>query len=165
MDSGGQLMVLGRAAREIGEAATPSEVFAASDHAAAELIGHRLFTVLLFQPESGEVQRLYTSKSKEYPVGGKKPLRRDKWSETVIDRGEMLWLNDEEGIRQNFADHQTIFGLGCGAIINVPVRIGGKPVGTINILNRAGWFTEAHLPLARLVVSLATPGFLALDRR
>jgi hypothetical protein len=46
----------------------------------------------------------------------------------------------------------------------VPVRWAGETLGTLNLLDRAGHYTEAHVPQVRLLAALAVPAFLVLTR-
>src|SRR5262245_20171974 len=73
-------------ARAISAGERPEDVFAAVDRAAAATLGHRLFTVLLYHPSSGESERFYTNQPRAYPVGGRKPLNQTFWTEQVLRR-------------------------------------------------------------------------------
>src|SRR5260221_10352278 len=51
----------------------PELFFATFDRAMAAVLGHRLFTILQFDPEKGESERRYSSNETAYPIGGRKP--------------------------------------------------------------------------------------------
>jgi hypothetical protein len=119
--------------------------------AAAERFGWKMFTAMRCLP-SGEVERVYTSAPQAYPLGGRKPKRDNPWSRQVLERGEPYFANDATGIRSAFADAETIIGLGCGAVINVPVKRGGRVVGTLNFLREAGGYRPEDVTQA---ISLA----------
>ena len=55
----------------------PEAFFKAIDKALAEVVGHKLFTLLYVAPDGKRVKRLYTNMPKEYPVGGYKPVKAD----------------------------------------------------------------------------------------
>jgi GAF domain-containing protein len=97
---------------------------------------------------SGEVERVYTSNPEAYPLSGRKPRRDTPWSRQVLVRGEPYFANDEAGIRFAFEDAEKILGLGLGAVINVPVKDGGRVLGTLNFLREAGGYKRAHVDLA-----------------
>jgi hypothetical protein len=50
----------------------PLTLFAAVEALTARVIGHRLFTIMAFDPVTYEVERLHTSMPEVYPVGGRK---------------------------------------------------------------------------------------------
>ena len=54
----------------------PTEaLFKAVDKGIAEIVGHKLFTLLYVAPNGKRVKRLYTNMPKEYPVGGYKEIK------------------------------------------------------------------------------------------
>lgn len=62
----------------------PDAAFATADAACRVLIGHRLFTLLVYDEATGEVARNYTSHPREYPVSGRKAMRDTPWGRHVI---------------------------------------------------------------------------------
>ena len=40
--------------------------------------------------------------------------------------------NTKEDLAKIFFDHELIWSLGCGSVINLPIVIGGQVVGTLN---------------------------------
>ena len=48
-------------------------MFAAVDHALAGEIGHRLFTILSYDPDSGVATRLYSNLPDAYPRAAARP--------------------------------------------------------------------------------------------
>ena len=56
----------------VAEAKGPDAIFATIADAANIFIGHRLFTVMAFNAEAMQVQRLYSSNPEAYPPGGRK---------------------------------------------------------------------------------------------
>ena len=73
------------------EATGPADaLFKAVDKALAEVVGHKLFTLLYVAPDGKRVKRLYTNMPKEYPVGGYKPVTESDWHKRVIGRAARL---------------------------------------------------------------------------
>jgi hypothetical protein len=139
-------------------AAEPDAVFRAVEGLARKAIGFHLFTIMRLHAESHEVERLYSSDPAAYPVSGRKPKEGTPWGEQVLDRGEIFVANSPAEVRAAFADHELIFSLGIGAIMNVPVRFRGRSLGTMNICAEAGWFTAAdHAPGRLLAALLVAP--------
>jgi len=130
----------------------------ALDEALARDIGHRLFTVLVYDWGRGESLRAYSSVPDAYPPGGAKPIRPGSaYYNRVIVAGEPQWCRDAADIRAAFSDHALILSLGCESAVNVPVRDGDTPLGSLNLLHQAGWYTPAMLPALRDYAAQAAP--------
>ncbi|MBV8912450.1 MAG: GAF domain-containing protein [Acetobacteraceae bacterium] len=146
------------------EADQPGAVFRALDGALATEPGHILFTVLLHHPRQRENERFYTNMPQAYPIGGRKPVTDSAWMRRVIHRGEPYVGRTRDDVREVFFDYELIWSLGCESVLNMPVRWAGQTLGTLNLLHRAGHYSEADLPQVRLMAALAVPAFLALTR-
>ncbi|HET6183651.1 MAG TPA: GAF domain-containing protein [Acetobacteraceae bacterium] len=142
----------------------PAATFRALDRAMGAAIGHILFTVLVHHPRLRESERYYTNKPAEYPVGGRKPVTDAPWMRQVIGRGEPYIGRTREDIRAVFYDHELIASLGCESVLNVPVRWRGETLGTVNLLHQAGWYTEAHVPVARRLAQTTLPALMLIAR-
>ena len=119
----------------------PPRIFAAVERLSAATIGHRLFTVMRYDTARGEVERVHTSMPEAYPVGGRKAKKDTAWSDHVLRDMKVFRGNTPDDIRAAFDDHATITSLGLGAILNVPLVLAGRCLGTMNMLHEAGWFT------------------------
>lgn len=116
----------------------PQAVF--SDLQAA--CGVKLFTVTTCDADAQLFRRAYTSHPVDYPVSGTKPGSTDDWSRQVIDGKRSFLANSTDGFSRLFPDHALINALGCQSVMNIPVlRRDGAVVGTINLLDIAGFFT------------------------
>ena len=122
----------------------------AVDQALAEVIGHKLFTLLYVAPDGKRVKRLYTNMPKEYPVGGYKPVTESDWHKLVIGQRKAWVGYDYDDVKWAFFDHELIRSLGCESAMNVPIRWAGRTLGTINLLHQAGWYGEQHLGIGRI---------------
>jgi GAF domain-containing protein len=138
----------------------PSQLYGAVDALVQRVIGHTLFTIMRFHEATMEVERVYSSNTHAYPVGGRKPKRGTEWGRVVLDRGEVFIARDADEVRRTFEDHALIFSLGVGAIMNVPVGFCGKRLGTMNISNEEHWFREVDAEAGRLIAALLVPAFL-----
>jgi hypothetical protein len=143
----------------------PRTLFAALERAMGETIGHRLFTILLFHPESGESERCWTSRPEAYPVGGRKPLNPTPWTQHVLRELKPHICRSYEEVKAIFFDHELIRSLGCESMLNLPVAFDGEPLGTINLSHQAGWYGEQHLKVGRVFAALAAPALLRLAAR
>jgi GAF domain-containing protein len=139
---------LARIARTIAEAQASEAIFASVADAAGRNIGYKLFTVMAFDAASMQVRRLYSSDPDAYSPGGAKAKRDTPWGRHVLEQGQAFIGYTAEDIRANFDDHQTIAALGLESVLNVPVRLCGRTLGTMNLLHDAGFYTASHLDCA-----------------
>ena len=144
------------------QAGSADDILAALDPTLDAVFGHRLFTALLYHGPEGGTERYYSSNPDAYPVGGRKPPNPSPWSRQLFDEAKPYIGYDADDIREVFFDHELIVSLGCESIINIPVAHKGRVLGTLNVLNEAGWFGEADIPAAQVFAGLAVPAFLEL---
>ncbi|MEJ0078758.1 MAG: GAF domain-containing protein [Alphaproteobacteria bacterium] len=137
-------------------------VYAIVDELAQRTIGHRLFTVMRYLPETVEVERLYSSNASAYPLGGRKPKQGTPWGDAVLDRGEVFIAADADGVRAAFSDHALLSDLGISAIMNIPIRFRGRVLGTMNLSHEAEHFTSEMIAPGRILAALLVP--LLLER-
>lgn len=139
----------------------PRALYAAVDALVQLVIGHRLFTILRVHEAGMEVERIYSSNTAAYPVGGRKKKQGTAWSKVVLDRGEVFVARTPEEVRNTFDDHALIFSLGVGSIMNVPIGYRGRRLGTMNISHETGWFRDQDAVAGRLIASVLVPALSA----
>ena len=137
------------------------ELYIAIDRLVQNVIGHRLFTMMRVHEAASEVERIYSSNPAAYPVGGRKQKAGTPWSRAVLDRGEVFIARNADEVREAFYDHELIFSLGIGSIMNIPIAYRDRRLGTMNISHEAGWFTDEHASAARLIAAFAVPSLLS----
>ncbi len=134
----------------------PEALFKAVDKALAEVVGHKLFTLLYVAPDGKRVKRLYTNMPKEYPVGGYKEVKDTPWHQRVVQEKRAWVGHDAKDIEWAFFDYKLILSLGCESAMNVPVVYNGRLLGTMNLLDAAGHYKETDPvrcePFAALLV-------------
>ena len=121
------VLALNAVARAHEAPSQPQAVFAAVDHALAGEIGHRLFTILSYDPDSGVATRLYSNLPDAYPAGGSKTVMPGPWTDTVLARGECYIGYTPDDLRSVFADHELIASLDCQSVLNVPIAGAAAP--------------------------------------
>ncbi|WCK68903.1 GAF domain-containing protein [Agrobacterium tumefaciens] len=141
----------------------PQTLYRALEKHLSETIGFGLFTLLY--RDGQEVARVYSTNEEAYPVFGRKQMGPTPWGEKVIDRQEAFLGPDREAIIWAFYDHDLIFSLGLGAVINIPVVYDGETIGTMNLLDKSGAYTQEHLRHAQAVAPLLIPAYLEARRR
>jgi len=80
--------------------------------------------------------------------------RDTAWGRQVLERGDPFIGRSADDIRANFDDHEIILGLGLVAVLNMPVRFGGRTIGTINLLHDGNPYGTQDLEAARLLAGL-----------
>ena len=143
----------------LGRDPDPQAAFLVFDRVVQRVLGHKLLTVMRHVAPTAEVERIYSSNPRAYPVGGRKQKQGTPWGEKVLDRGEVFIAKDRAELRAAFADHELIFSLGIGSIMNVPVMLHGRCRGIVNLSHDAGHYGEADIPPARILAGLLAPVF------
>jgi hypothetical protein len=146
--------------RALAERDQPDSTFCALDRLLADVVGHKLFTALLYRPTAGIAERLYSSRPDIYPTNGAKALEQAPAMKRVLISGKPYVGEDAGDIERDFPDYDKIFALGCGSIMNMPVRWKGEVIGQINLLHEARHFQKAHLPIVEAMAQIVVPAFL-----
>ena len=133
--------------------------FAALGELVAATLSPRLFTVMTLDWQAGLARRAFSNRPTAYPVSGDKPIERNAWFETIHDRGETFVANTIGEIARVFPDADTIAALGCASVMNLPIRLRGTTVGTLNLLDAEAAFDAATV--ARAEASLRLPAMAA----
>ena len=142
-------------------AGQPGATLTALADALAELVGYKLYTVLLHDAEAGLIRRAYSNRPDEYPVGGAKPITDSPWMQQVLQRGEPYVGRDRDDIRTVFFDYELIWSLGCESVLNLPIRWDGTVIATLSLLHEAHWYDAVDAASLLPLVQLAVP---ALNR-
>jgi len=154
-------------AERLAALAQAPDLYAALDAAMADLVGHKLFTLMVLDRDAEEAARVYSSSPQAYPVSGRKPLGTlSRWGAVVLERGEPFLGRTAEDIRWAFADHELILSLGCESVLNLPVKDrDGAVIGTMNLLHRAHGYTREHAARLAPFAALLAPAYRAGIRR
>ena len=137
------------------------DLYPALERHLGEIIGHKLFTLMVIDRTTNEAARIYSSDPVAYPVKGRKPLGQlTDWGAQVLDRGQPYIGYDAEDIRSTFFDHETIARLGCASVLNLPVFSDGAVIGTVNLLHEEAWYHPEHASRAAPFTALLAPSYL-----
>jgi len=137
--------------------ATPDSLLAVLGTGVQALTGARLVTISAIADDLSS-ERLYTNMPEVYPLSGRKPANVTDWHDKVMVQHQVFVANDYDSLARVMFDHETIRAVGCESIVNMPVVVQGRVIGTINCLGPAGHFdaaTLSRLETARLPVALA----------
>jgi hypothetical protein len=146
-------------------AADPIQVYAKIDGLVRETVGHKFLTVLRFVEETQEVERLYSSDTKAYPVGGRKQLKTINKDHSLAASGEIFLAANEAEVKNTFPDHELIFSLGAGAILNAPIRHAGRRLGTLNCSGLANSYGPKEIEAAKILANLLVPTVLVAPKK
>ncbi|MBJ6988124.1 GAF domain-containing protein [Devosia sp. MC521] len=144
----------------IAKATTADDAFSALQTLVRDVVGAKLFTVMLVDWDLEVSRRAYTSHPETYPTSGTKPLNYGPWFDIVHGKRECYVANTIEDIAKVLFDHETINALGCHSVVNYPVIVKDKLIGTMNMLDVEGHFTPEKVETIRNV--LGTPAKLAV---
>lgn len=127
------------------------------------VVGAKLFTVMKLDWASELSSRTYTSHPDTYPVSGTKPMNRTHWFDTIHVQRKPFVANTIKDIADVFPDHETIWSLGCGSVLNWPVFVGDTMLGTVNMLHEEHYYTPQRVEAANRLSLAAKAAFLAVE--
>jgi GAF domain-containing protein len=146
-------------------AQSPAALFEAIHQVARRRVDAGLVTAMRHDEPAATVERLYSSNPAAYPVGGRKLKRESDWSRHVLVEHRVLVSAGDDAIRRHYSDHETIFGLGLHACVNVPLVSEGQCIGTLNVLRaRSGW-SDGDVALVRALGFAALAAVLMMMRQ
>lgn len=138
----------------------PGALLAAIAQVAREALDCALFTAMRFEAGTMSVERLYSTDTSAYPVGGRKAKRDTAWGRHVLEERRVFVGEGEAAIRNAFDDHATILGLGLRSIINVPIVAGATCHGTVNFLMRRETLSRDEVAVAEALALIAAGAYL-----
>ena len=130
------------------------------DEIVHSLIGHKLITFTVIDEKLKFCERIYSNNSKIYPIFGQKKMPKNIWSKKVLKNKEHFLCKTKKDIKKIFYDYETIFSLGCGSIINLLILFQGKPIGTVNILNKENYYSNKDLKKIEFITIFLIPFFV-----
>jgi len=145
-------------------AQSPAALFEAIHEVARRRLDAGLVTAMRYDEPTATVERLYSSNPTAYPIGGRKLKRDSDWSKHVLVEHRVLVSAGDDAIREHYADHATIFGLGLHSCVNVPLVSAGHCVGTLNVLAARPNWSEDEVAAVRVLGLAALAGVLAPTR-
>lgn len=143
---------------EVAESGPSSLVFAALQDWVQQDVGAIIFSCSTFDLAAQKSRRIHTNLPDIYPVSGLKDITPNRWTRQVLDAGKAFVANSLAEIREVFPDHETIAALGCGSVVNLPVFLAGRFMGTVNVLHRPGYYSADRLDALH---TLRAPAMLA----
>lgn len=134
-----------------------SEAFETVERISAETIGWRMMTVLQYVEAEGVVVRAHSSDRAKYPIGGRKRLADYTANHAAMEGGDVFLAATADDVRRVYADHEALFALGITAILNTPIRLGNRRLGTLNLCGTSGSYGPAAVATAKVLAGLLVP--------
>ena len=141
----------------------PQTIFRAVHDVAKGAIGFTLFTIMSYDAQRHEVERVYSNMPNIYPVGGRKEKRGTAWAGQILRELKPFRAKTADGIREAFDDHAVMTGMGLGSILNIPIAYDGVCVGTMNLTHVEHWYTDLHEEAGLLIGSFLVPALIACN--
>lgn len=132
-----------------GAAKSPAGLFEAIHQVAKRRVDAGLVTAMRHDEGTATVERLYSSNTAAYAVGGRKVKQDSDWGRQVLTEHRVLVSAGDDAIRQYYNDHDQIFGLGLHSCVNIPLVSGGKCIGTLNVLNARSSWSDDEVAIVR----------------
>ena len=129
------------------QAMTSDQMWMALHNLYVTTVEFKLFTITTMDIEQGLARRSFTSDPSAYPVSGTKPIQFDDWFDIVHRQHRLFVANTIADIAKVFPDHQKIWSLGCGSVVNVPIVVNANLVATVNILDVEHHYTPERVEL------------------
>jgi GAF domain-containing protein len=145
-----------------GAAKSPAALYEAINQVAIRRLGAGLVTSMRHHAAEQQVERLYSSNTAAYPVGGRKQKRDTAWGRKVLTEHQVLLSAGDEQLKESFDDHATIIGLGLHSCLNVPLVREGRCIGTLNISRAKAEWSADEIALARALGLAALSAVLML---
>jgi hypothetical protein len=136
--------------------AEPGAIWTAFETELKAVFGHKLFTILSYDPDRKLMVRVHSNQLEFNPVGGAKRVTESPWSRQVLKESRMLVGSNKEDIKAVFSEYEKLWGIGCESVLNIPVRASGVTIGTLNLLDGSGHYDQADLELALVYAQLAS---------
>jgi hypothetical protein len=142
----------------------PEATFRAADATLGRFVGHKVFTVLLHDLDLQQHRRVYSSQPELYPPGAcLGPEAFPLWTRPLA-AGQACIGRTASDIRRLFFSHEVILSLGCESVLIMPVHWQGRTLGSLTMLHERHWYSEADVPLVRLVAHLVLPAMMLAAR-
>lgn len=147
--------------RAIRQPAQPAAIFHDVHEVASATIGMKLFTIMAYDAEREEVERLYSNMPDVYPNGGRKKKSGTPWAKHILADLKPFRAATPHDLREAFDDHAVMTSMGLGSILNIPIAFDGRCVGTMNLTHVEGWYTAAHEEMGVLLGAFLAPALIA----
>jgi GAF domain-containing protein len=149
----GYMSLLNQPERGQSIAVTPAR-FEQVEELCRQLYGFKLLTVLRRRPGIEEIERVYSSNPRDYPVGDQKPMGRTPWGAVVLDGGQAWLGNGTADLEWAFPDSKRLGQLGCRSCACSPILKDGKAIGVLSLSHEIDRYKVEDLEGISLIASI-----------
>lgn len=132
-------------ARIISQTGAETKLFDLLEQEVQDKVGAKLVTLMWLDFEAGRARRIYTNRPDLYPTNDSKPISNNPWHEHVIINQNTFVANSLDEMDEQFTDKDFFSAHGCASVLNMPIAINGKTVGSLNLLHEENHFTEERI--------------------
>ena len=151
-----------------------NNLWSAASNALVSYYGFSLFTVLSFASPTG-VERVYTTRSELHPRGKREPRlgvsgsvatppKRDQWQQCLLVEGKPWIGSVKADLRDVFEDWELLWENELGSVMNVPLRLEGRTIGSLNMLDGEHAYDGVDLGVVEQVADLVAPELMVRYR-
>ena len=137
------------------------KVYKAVEKLAKETCGYTMFTILKYVEKDKQVERVYTSNPKKYPVGGRKPIDPASHNQQKLEKGQVFVAPNKAAIKRAYFDYELIYSLSITAILNAPITAGGMRLGTLALSGLQGMYGTKEVERSKVLAGLLVPALAA----
>ena len=140
--------------------ADPQRLYKMVEAIASETCGWVLLTTLKYVEADGVIERVHSSDEASHPIGGRKPLDKVTASHGSSSGDDVFLAGAKADVQRDFFDHEFLFELGIGSILNAPIRHAGRRLGSLNFCGADGMYGPQEIETARILAGLLVPSLL-----
>ncbi|MCF4098870.1 GAF domain-containing protein [Maritalea mediterranea] len=142
-------------ARILAQPDAETKMFELLEQDVQSKISAKLVTLMWLDYPAGRARRIYTNRPDLYPTKDSKPISTNPWYEHVIVGQNTFVANTLDEMDEQFTDKDFFAAHGCASVLNMPVVINGKTVGSLNLLHEENHFTPARVERTKELVLTA----------
>ena len=124
-----------------------------------EIVPAKLVTITFCDFDDYEVFREFSTIPDAYPVMGRKPIdqTQSNWNDVIFKEQKCFLIERVRDYPEHFYDYEQIEALGLSSALCVPIIQdhpvhGRRTIGTVNLLDAEGSYTNAPLDTIKDIV-------------
>ena len=141
--------------------AGPSELFDVLNDLFLSFPGVRTITWLAARPDRQITERIGTSDTHNFPIGGSDPINEAAWSRRIYGDRLPIVANNPDEMAFYIPETADLVQMGYHSIVCAPILVGGRSLGTVNLIGEEpGLFTPGLLDEINALLPLAALAFV-----
>lgn len=132
-------------AKIISGPAAEDQLYKRLEQEIQDKIGAKLVTLMWLDFAAGRARRIYTNRPDLYPTSDSKPISINSWHDNVVVNKNTFVANSLDEMDEQFTDKDFFSAHGCSSVLNMPIIINDKTVGSLNLLHEENHFTKERI--------------------